>query len=241
MEDLKTAAAIIGSAVAIGKPVVETGCKLIENLLGEPCKVAGAMLADQVYAWQWENRIKIAHRAKVLLDQNSVAEKVLPPGFLIPLLDKTGNVNQPELQEMWAGLLASSCSNDETDETNLIFMNLLSQLSSSQAKIISLPFIEGQYSPYQYDDMEYTTIEKERSELINYAGLSNWGILRRELEHLDSLGLVAAGDTIGSNPQASYVELRYEEAAFRLYMRCQGYTGKLHDFLSNQLKINTTE
>lgn len=236
MEDLKTAAAIIGSAVAIGKPVVETGCKLIENLLGEPCKVAGAMLADQVYLWQWTNRIKIAHRAKELLDQNKVAEKVLPLGFLIPLLDKIGYVFQSELQEMWAGLIASSCSNDETDETNLIFLNLLSQLSSSQAKIISLPFIEGKYSPYQHDDMEYTTIDKERSELIKYAGLSNWGILRRELDHLDSLGLV--GYSIRSNQQVSCVELRYEEAALRLYMRCEGYKGTLQDFISNHLKNN---
>lgn len=233
MENLKTAAAIIGSALAIGKPVIETGCKLIESLLGEPCKVAGAMLADQVYLWQWTNRIKIAHRAKELLNQNNVAEKVLPPGFLIPLLDKIGYVYQPALQKMWAGLLASACSDDETDETNLIFLNILSQISSSQAKIISLPFIVGKYNPYQHDGMEYTTIEKERSELIDYAGLTNWGILRRELDHLYSLGLVS--HSTGSNPEVSYVRLRYEEAAIRLYMRCQGYTGTLSEFISYKL------
>ncbi|MBU0718301.1 MAG: hypothetical protein KJ749_08640 [Planctomycetes bacterium] len=47
-----TGAALGNALVALGKPVVETGCRLLEDLRGEPCKVAGEMLADQVYHWQ---------------------------------------------------------------------------------------------------------------------------------------------------------------------------------------------
>ena len=38
---------------------------------------------------------------------------------------------------MWGGLLASSCTTDGDDESNLIFINILSQITSLQAKIIN--------------------------------------------------------------------------------------------------------
>lgn len=50
MTDATTAVAVIGTALTVGKPIVETGCRLLESLLGKPCKVAGDLLADEMYA-----------------------------------------------------------------------------------------------------------------------------------------------------------------------------------------------
>jgi Abortive infection alpha len=134
MPDMTTAAVILGGAVAIAKPAVETACKLIENLLGEPCKVAGGMIADQIYLWQWTNRIQIANRAKQILDEQQVAAAVVPPGFLIPLLDSAGNVDDPELQEMWARLLASTVVDIQNGHP--AFINVLRALSRDEARIL---------------------------------------------------------------------------------------------------------
>ena len=41
-----------------------------------------------------------------------------------------------EVQEMWAGLLASACTEDGKDDSNLLFMNLLSQLTGVQVAIL---------------------------------------------------------------------------------------------------------
>jgi hypothetical protein len=43
---------------ALGRPV-ETACNLIESLLGQPFKIAGDALSDQVRLWQWKNRLRI--------------------------------------------------------------------------------------------------------------------------------------------------------------------------------------
>ena len=59
MSDLVAAAAALSGAFAVAKPVAETASKLAETLLGEPFRVAGDLLADQAYAWQVHNRIKI--------------------------------------------------------------------------------------------------------------------------------------------------------------------------------------
>jgi hypothetical protein len=94
MSDLTSAATILGTALGVAKPAVETACTLLENLLGEPAKVAGGMLADQVHWWQWRNRVRILHLAKQRLDERGVEAKVLPPGFL------------------WAELLANAVSDE---------------------------------------------------------------------------------------------------------------------------------
>lgn len=129
-----TALAVLSNALDLGKPVVETACGLVDSLLGEPCKVAGNMLADQVYYWQWRNRVRMAHRAKEMMDQDRIAPRVLPNGFLIPLLDAAGNVEEPDLQEMWARLLVSGIESDEHCHPG--FVQVLSQFGGLDASIL---------------------------------------------------------------------------------------------------------
>jgi len=125
---------IIGSCPEIAKPVVETGCRLIDSLLGEPIKIAGSMLADQIYFWQWQNRIKIANRAKEIMAENNITEKVLPPGFLLPLLEAAGNIDEPTLQEMWARLLSYAVSDAKYHHPS--YIKVLSELSPLDVKLL---------------------------------------------------------------------------------------------------------
>lgn len=195
----------------------------------------GLLLRDRVRYWRAMNIAKLAKKAEAKLKlYNQTSNAHAHPRVFNKIVTECSWIDDEYLQEMWAGLLASSCTEDGTDETNLIFVNILSQLSSSQARIISLPFTENKYNSHQHDGMEYATVKKEKSEFIKCAGLSNWGILRRELDHLSSLGLIDC--TTRSDPQTSYVELRYKEVSLRLYMRCQGFTGTLSEFISNHLK-----
>ena len=120
----------------LAKPVIESGCRLIESLLGEPCKLAGNILADQIQAWQWTNRIRIAHRAKKLLEKDHLAPKFVPPDFLLPVLENAGNVSDPALQELWAQLLASAVADAKNQHPS--FIHILRQLSKGEAVLLSL-------------------------------------------------------------------------------------------------------
>lgn len=126
---------LVGKSLDLAKPVVETGCRLVESLLGKPCEVVRGMLADQLYVWQWRNRIRIANRAKQIMDAKGIAEKVLPPGFLVPLLDKAGYADDPTLQEMWANLLASAVDNEACRRS--AYVAVLSQLSRDEALLLA--------------------------------------------------------------------------------------------------------
>lgn len=155
MTDATTAVAVIGTALTVGKPIVETGCRLLESLLGKPCKVAGDLLADEMYAWQWENRLRILNRTKQKLDEGNVPPRVLPKGFLLPLLDSCGNTEEAELQEMWAQLLTSSVASPEHQHP--AFIRILAQLSRNEAALMvstDRPFvISGSPEKYQHEQL----------------------------------------------------------------------------------------
>lgn len=117
------------------KSVVETVMELIKRLLGEPIKICGDMLSDQLYLWQWKNRIRIVKLAKKKMDENNIAVKVLPPGFFLPLLEAAGNVEEPTLQEMWANLLSSGVKDESHRHPS--YTKTLSEFSVLDAKIFA--------------------------------------------------------------------------------------------------------
>ncbi len=212
---------------------VETVVKYIDHICEPAAKEIGLMLGDQFGHWRRSRAIALNEKLKRKLEERKEKLEDLhaPPRIVMKVFEEGSLVEDSDLQEMWAGLLASSCTEDGTGEANLIFVNILGQLSGAQARMIRLPFIEGDYSAYQHDGTEYTDVEKERSKLISYADLPNWGILKRELDHLGSLGLVS--HSVKVSPQHAMVRLHYDEAALVLYARCQGFAGGLQEFLAS--------
>lgn len=116
------------------KPLLEIGARLLENLLGEPCKVSGQLLADQVNYWQWTNRARIAGIAQKKLKNKNIPAKALPPGCLLPLIDAAGNIDDPELQELWAQLLASGVEQDRFQHP--LMTETLRRMGSSDARTL---------------------------------------------------------------------------------------------------------
>jgi len=211
--------------------IASTASELLEVLCKPAFEQLGFILRDRLLIYRLKNITPILQEARAMLERRgSLGNLKGHPRIAVKIIEEGSLLEDSDLQKMWAGLLASSCTEDGTDETNLIFVNILAQLSSSQARIIRLPFIEGNYSAYQHDGSEYTDVKRERSELISYSGLPNWGILKRELDHLGSLGLVS--HSLESNAQRTrIIRLHYDEAALLLFARCQGYTGSLQQFL----------
>ena len=58
------------------------------------------------------------------------------PRMVMRVIEDGSWSDDATVQKMWAGLLASSCCPDGRDESNLMFINLLGQLTSSQVRIL---------------------------------------------------------------------------------------------------------
>ncbi len=126
---------LLTESVRLARTPVETACKLIEGLLGEPFKIAGGMLADQLYAWQWRNRIEIVNKAKEHLNARGIAIRVVPPGFLLPLLEGAGYAEDGDLQESWARLLAAAVADEGYQHP--LYIDVLRRMSGDDARVLS--------------------------------------------------------------------------------------------------------
>lgn len=114
------------------KPIIDSGVALIRDLLGGPVQQTGELIAEQIYAWRWANRIRIFQKASERLSHMNIPPTVLPPGFLTPLLETCGDVEDESLQNMWASLLAEGVRSEKFRQS--AFRKTLESLSSQDAQ-----------------------------------------------------------------------------------------------------------
>lgn len=129
---------------------------------------------------------------------------------------------------MWAGLLTSSCTKEGNDESNLIFINLLSQLTSIQVKVLnyscemSKKFLTS--GGFIIPEQLYISLQ----EIKEITGIDDLHRLDRELDHLRSLELI----TTGFDPNTTVAEIAPTPLALHLYVRCQGSLQSPVEFFS---------
>jgi Abortive infection alpha len=141
------------------------------------------------------------------------------PRIVSKILEEGSWVDDDEVQEMWAGLLASSCG--EADESNLVFVNLLSQLTSLQVRILQYACKNApKYCGENELIMSGMGFRIGLEELRAVAGESNIHRLDRELDHLRGLELIHGGFSTDIPP--SDPEITPTSLALSLYVRAQG-------------------
>jgi hypothetical protein len=131
------------------------------------------------------------------------------------------------LQEFWGGLLASSCSANGSDDGNIIFTNLLSQLTSLQAYVLEYACVNcikqiganDLITPAADLTIDLETLQK-------VAGTRDVHRLDYELDNLRRLELISKG----FHPNIEEIDITPSGLALNLYVRCQGFQGTAVDF-----------
>jgi len=123
------------------KIVVETSAIEASKFLNAICYPAaeefGYLLRDKVKWWRINNISNTMIKAKNNFNINyDEFDLTASPRIVNSILENSSWIDNDKIQDMWAGLLASSCSKTGKDESNLIFINLLSQLTSSEVRIL---------------------------------------------------------------------------------------------------------
>jgi len=96
------------------------------------------MFQDKVRYWRLNNIIKIVNKSKEQIDfSNDKLGLTAHPRVVKEIMDNGSWCDDDGLQNMWAGLIASSCEEKESDDGNLLFANTLKNLTSRQVKILN--------------------------------------------------------------------------------------------------------
>lgn len=208
------------------KTVTDGSVQGVSALLSRICLPAaeefGLLWRDKVSHWRACNAAKMAaHAASILDKQSSAGQLSAHPRVVFKTIEDSSWTDDDVVLSLWGGLLASSCTESGSDESNLMFINLLSLLTSSQVRIITYACenIKVYQTPSGWIMPGDLKIEAIDVTLITK--VTDMHQLDRELDHLRHLGLIEFGFDINTTE----ADITPTALGLQLYVRSQGYIG----------------
>jgi hypothetical protein len=190
----------------------------------------GLLLKDKISVWRAKNAVEVSLQAEKILSDQGAQNVHAHPRLVMNILSE-GSWNEHDMVlSMWAGLLASSCTESGDDDSNILFVNILSQLTTLQAKIISYG-CQNARTYLKSALILARMLEVELDEVKKFSGTDDLHRLDRELDHLSSLGLI--GGRLGGggiHPDTGKVDITPTALALQMYARCQGFIGSPEEY-----------
>jgi len=185
----------------------------------------GLLLRDKVSAWRARNALAIAARAEALFEAlPNAGNRHAHPRIVGAVIDHGSWADEDDVRSMWAGLLASACTESGRSQENLIYVNLLAQLTTSQARTLSLACSEATKYKSETGLLIAHKFTPTLEQIIAVSGTTDIYTLDLEVDHLRELGLLSMES--GLSPHTSQLpRLTPSPIGLQLYVRCQGYIG----------------
>jgi hypothetical protein len=221
-----------GEAInTLAKGTVEGAGAFLSRICLPAAEEIGLLLRDKVTAWRGMNATRILIDAERLLsDQPDATRLHAPPRLVGKILDNGSWTDDDEVQKLWSGLLATACTEDGTDESNLIFVNLLNQLTSAQVRILRAACTQAPKGVSVSGWIFATKWECSTDELMEISGVKDSNRLDRELDHLSALGLLSEKSGFQVFSPIQVADVTPTSLGLHLYAKCNGHRGEPKDF-----------
>ena len=109
----------------VTKASLDAASAVLSRICLPAAKEFGLLLKDKMHNWRQRNLVAMTKKAEQKLADNKVPEGAhAHPRIVHTILEESGWVDDDMVQDMWAGLLSSSCTEAGDDDSNLIFTNL---------------------------------------------------------------------------------------------------------------------
>jgi hypothetical protein len=189
----------------------------------------GLLLQDKVRIWRVNNLVEIVQKAEHKLRSLPNFESLhAHPRLVGAILEHGSWEDEPSVQDMWAGLLASGCTNDGRSQENSIFVGILSQLTANQVRILEFACTTCTVSksPSGLAIAQRMNVPFER--IFELTGTVDVHTLDLEFDRLRTLGLFDLSS--GMHSQAAFAAICPTAIGLRLHMRARGATGSPIEF-----------
>lgn len=208
------------------KTVTEGTVQGVSALLSRICLPAaeefGFLLKDKVSNWRASNAAKMAAKANLILEGVAFQETLSAhPKIAFKAVEDSSWTDDDVVLSLWAGLLVSSCTESGKDESNLIFINLLSQLTSSQVRVLKYACENAQVFIAPSGWIMAGDLIIEAVEIVKITNVTDMHQLDRELDHLRQLGIIESG----FNFHSTEADITPTALGLQLFVRSQGYVG----------------
>lgn len=204
------------------KIVTKGGVEGISKFLDITCRPLleefGLWARDHFRVWRFKNLYNVLSKAegKVTYEEGQIM--MVNPRLGYVIAENASLVEDDEIQEMWAGLFVSAITTDGKDDSNLLFANLLKQLTVIQARILNFAFencLKVKSNNNLILGCKYCI---EIDTLFEVCQISDLDRIDRELDSLRSLGLIHNGLSFDS----TIADVTLKPLAIHLIARSKG-------------------
>jgi hypothetical protein len=218
----------VGEAVKAGtNALIEGAAAFLGRICLPAAEEYGLLLRDRVRHWRAENLAAVVAKAEKKSRESELSPEAQAHPRIVSMILENGSWQDDEgLQDLWAGLLTASCEVGNPTDANLVFVQLLSQMTPVQARVLEHACLTAQKELARSGLIHVLPLSVDVPTLQRIAGITDIHRLDLELDHLRSLELITTGFTIqDANPDISPTPL-----AVHLYARCKGCRGSGADF-----------
>lgn len=210
------------AANTLVKAAVEGASAFLSRICLPAAEEFGLLLRDKVSVWRANNAARITQKAEHKYNQLPTPEgRHAHPRLIAQIIEQGSWIEADDVQELWAGLLASSCTEDGQDDSNLMFIDLLARLTLSEARILDHICRNVTKMVTNAGWITADCFIMTLSELQRVSKISDFHRLDRELDHLRTLGLIDEG----FSPYSTDANTTPTPLALQMYVRCQGFIG----------------
>ena len=179
---------------------------------------------ERIESWRAQNARQILDRARQKADDGAgIDMDRAHPRLMYILLDQGSWHDNGPVQDMWAGLIVSSCTGDARDESNLIFINLLGAMTVNEIAMFNHACIVANKIASSEGLIVAEPLLCDLRTLCRVAGLGDLFSLDRELDHMRTLGLFPYG--MDSTEVSLVADITPSTLALHMYVRCLGHAG----------------
>lgn len=214
MSDKKT-------AITIGtQSLIDGASAFLSRICLPASEEFGLLLKDKVSSWRANNTLNTMIKFEKKLNQMENSKDFHAHPRLVTMAIEAGSFTDNEdIQDMWAGLLATACDSEGRDENNLIFMNILSQINSTEAILLKYICDISRKTVTSGGLIWGEDLNMTPQEITNITGITNIHRMDRELDHLIALDLISGGFNIDN---LTTFKTAPRALGLHMYISCQG-------------------
>jgi hypothetical protein len=184
------------------------------------------LLHEELSNYRLEHAIEIASKAERFLENKPDAEKMRAPAKDVLRIVESGSwVEDPYILQLWGGLMASSCSTEQWDESSLSYIETMSQLNLIHVRMLAGACTKASKVITGPDRISSRPLAYSASDLMRIAGSHDLVRIDRDLEHLAELGLIEHRQKSTFFSQISDARITPTFLGLELYARCNGQRG----------------
>lgn len=169
------------------------------------------------------NTVEVTLRAERILAQESNADCLVAHPDLVQRIIEYGSwVDAEWLQDLWAGLLATSCTFEGRDESNLVYINLLSKLSPLPTQILTMACAKAMQSMVESAAASPAHLASSAEEIARITRSNNLMKVYKSIGELSELGLVEKNPRSASPANPGEAKAMPTQLGLEMFARCNG-------------------